>query len=190
MIKELEPKSGSAKSRRIKVTAPMVKTRAEMEALVGQIAELKIYETKTKALMDERLTEIRSEYEVQLGAAAEDIEYRMELARAWAEANPMEFGHLKSIEMSHGVIGFRTGTPKLKPLSGWTWDRVLEKLLRLGYDQFLRTKTEVDKEAIIGCREDLLDGDLKAMGIKITQDESFYVEPKLTPVEKREIVKA
>ena len=39
------------------------------------------------------------------------ISSRTEHLRSWAEANPDEFGKLKSLTMTHGVIGWRTGTP-------------------------------------------------------------------------------
>ena len=44
---------------------------------------------------------------------------------------------------------------------------------------FIRNKPEVDKEAIIGQRDDLAEF-LPKVGLKVMQEESFYVEPKLT----------
>lgn len=171
--------------KRIKLKGPAIKTREEMETLVGQIAAQQNFISQTTTLMDQRIIEVRAEYEQQIAGAQEDLKPLMEAARSWCEANGDAFAGKKSIEMVQGIVGFRTGTPKLKTLAGWTWDRVLEKL-RTTCREFIRTKEEVDKEAIIGARENLLDGDLRNMGVKIVQDESFFVEPKLTPVENRQ----
>ena len=166
-----------------KPPVPAIVSREEMESLVGDIARLKTFQQQTTALMDQRITEIRAGYESQLTDAEETIGSAMEAARVWAEANPEAFGKLKSLELLHGVVGWRTATPSLKPISGWTWDRVLEKLRSVtAYSGFVRVKTEVDKQAILAQREHLLDGDLRAMGVRVVQEDTFFVEPKLTEV--------
>lgn len=174
------------KNNRIKLKAPTIKSREEIEALVGDLARLTNFQQQTTALMDQRITEVRAEYETQLAEAEQQKAALMEAARQWAEANPEEFGKTKSIEMLHGTMGCRIGMPTLKTLSGWTWDRVLEKLRTVpAYAVFIRTKQEVDKATILDLREDLLDGDLRAMGVRVVQDETFFVEPKLTEVETK-----
>lgn len=171
---------------RIKFVGPAIKSRAEMEALARKIAEAKIEQQSLTAAMDAAITAARETFEGRLGCLSEKIEGQMALAQSWAEANPAEFGQAKSIDMVHAVIGFRTGTPKLKTLAGWTFDRVLQYLRDAGLMKFIRVKEEVDKERLIASREQLLDGDYRAMGVRIVQEESFYVEPKLTEVEVRE----
>lgn len=172
--------------KRIKSKSPVIKTREEIEALVGDIARLKTYQQQTTALMDERITEVRAEYEQQLGDAEAELAPMVEAVRTWAEANPEAFGKHKSLDLLHGVIGWRIGMPTLKTLSGWTWDRVLEKL-KTSYPglTFIRTKEEVDKASILAQRETLLDGDLRQMGVRVVQNEAFFIEPKLTEVETK-----
>ena len=46
--------------KKAKLKAAVIETREEMEALVGQICEVTIWRDKTKALMDERLQEVRA----------------------------------------------------------------------------------------------------------------------------------
>lgn len=172
--------------KRIKVKAPVIKTREEVEAIVGDITRLKSFQQQTTAAMDARLTEVRAEYEQQLGDAEADLAPMVESVRAWAEANPEAFGKNKSLDLLHGIIGWRIGNPTLKTLSGWTWDRVLEKLKSAtAYACFVRTKEEVDKASLLAQRETLLDGDLRNMGMRVVQDETFFIEPKLTEVETK-----
>lgn len=170
--------------KRIKQTLITPRTRDEAETIVGQLTELIIAERETKALMDQRVKEIKDEYQAQLVDINERITPLYLRIEAWAEANLESFGRNKSLAMLHGVIGWRTDTPSLKTRKGWTWDRVLETLGTFS-PQFIRTKEEVDKQAILAARENLLDGDLKTMGVEIVQQVKFFVEPAVTPTEDK-----
>lgn len=166
--------------KRLKPNLPVPKTRDEVETLVGEITSLIITERQTKALLDKRTKELKDEYQDQLIDINERLTPRLLRVQAWAEANPAEFGKNRSVQMLHGTIGWRIGQPTLKTLSGWTWDRVLEAI-RTACPQWVRTKSEVDKQSILAERENLLDGDLKLIGVKIVQEDSFYVEPAVSP---------
>jgi phage host-nuclease inhibitor protein Gam len=177
---------------RIKTSAqlPQIKTRAEMEALVGDIANLKLFEIETKAIMDGRLKEIREDYEAQLAEAGKQIEGMMALAQQWADANPDAFAGKKSIEMVHGTVGFRTGTPKLVKKTREKWDALVAAIRAALGGAYVRTIEEVDKESIIRDYRagQISDATLREAKLEVTQDEAFYVEPKLTKVEQRESV--
>lgn len=165
------------KTTRLKQSAPAIKTREEMEALVGEIAALTLEQRELRAEMDGRIMDVRAEYEAQLVGIDELCKAKLALAQDWAEAHPEEFGKRKSIEMVHGLVGWRTGTPKLRTLAGWTWDKVREAL-RAVAPAYIRTVEEVNREAIIANRETLGAAALKAIGVRVVQDESFFVVPK------------
>lgn len=169
---------------KFKVTAP--KTREEIETLVGDIAALKITERTLKAEMDAHLKQVKDGYLDRLTALNDSIAHKMPGALAWAEAHPEDFGKLKSIEMLHGVIGWRTNTPSLKTLSGWTWDRVLDVVKKLpGLAGYVRVKEEMNKQALLADRDALGADGLRAIGLKVVQEDEFYVEPRLTETENR-----
>lgn len=173
---------------RIKMNAPALKSRAQAEETLRSIAELTLSRNRAQLDMDQEITTIRERYEEAIGEANKALEEKTELVRAWADANPSEFNGLKSLGFVHAVIGWRTGQPTLKTLAGWTWDRVLEKLetLRL-YPNYIRTKREVDKQSILADREKLADqGTLKEIGVRVVQDESFFIEPNLTELETKQ----
>ncbi len=175
---------------RIKLSQPVIRTREEMESLVNEITLTKLNERKITAQMDLQIASVRERYELQLGECKKFIEEKTELARVWAEAHPEEFGKKKSIDFLAGTVGFRTGTPKLALLNrSWTWEKVLRAVETL-LPNFIRTKTEIDKENIIAQRADIGDDYLATLGIKVTQGESFFVEPNLTEVETRTTVAA
>lgn len=150
-------------TKRIKTEASTLRTREDVEACVEKIARATIARDGLMAQMDHDIVDVRARFEPQITAYGQAIDGLLKDVQAWAEDYPEEFGKANSIALVHGTIGFRIGTPKLKLLSGWTWARVLE---------------EVDKEGIIAQRNDLSAETLKKMGVKVVQDEVFFVEPK------------
>jgi phage host-nuclease inhibitor protein Gam len=180
-------------SKRIKTVAhPAIITRDDAQTLVGEITALIIQHRQLTAEMDEELSSTRKRYETTIGNLDARIEVMTKEAREWALANSGEFGSKKSIAFTQGVIGFRTGTPKLKTLAGWTFARVLNELIGRRLKNFIRVKQDVDKEAIIAAHSatDLSNSDLKELGVKVEQDETFYVEPAVTENEPRQSVAA
>lgn len=166
-------------TKRVKLTGPSIQTREQMERLVGDICRLTIFVDQTRTIMDARIMDIREEYEQQLGDADQELTQLMALARDWAEAHPEEFSVRKSIEMTHGTVGFRTGQPALKTVAGWTWARVLELLS----ERYVRVRRDPDKEKLLADREAIGADGLRKLGLRVVQEESFFVEPKRESVE-------
>lgn len=173
---------------RIKLKTAAPRTREEMEQLVGDIAALKIEERRLKAEMDAKLKALKDDYLKQLAGITDSLAPKMGRALAWAEANPEDFDKRRSIEMLHGVIGWRMNTPSLKTLSGWTWERVLEVMGKLpGMFAYIRTKQEVNRQALVADRDQVGTDGFRAIGLRVIQEEEFFVDPKLTEAEKREV---
>jgi len=166
-------------SKRLKLSSPAIQTREEMEALIGKICEQTILQDALLAAMDGELKKVRENYEDELCTTQKSLDGNLALAQDWAEAHPSEFGNRKSIEMLHGLVGWRTGMPKLRTLSGWNWDRVLEAIKGIPKfaKRFVRISEEVNKEAIISDWV-ILSGEAREFGVRVVQDETFYVEPK------------
>ena len=152
---------------KIKTVAPA--TRAEMESLVGEIAALVINERSLKAEMDAALNTTREGFEEQLADVNEELAGLLPRAMAWAESHTEDFAGKKTLEMLHGLVGWRLSTPTLKPIKGWTWKRVLAKIKSLPAmaKSYIRTKEEVNKQAIIADRDGLSGDALAAIGVKI-----------------------
>lgn len=167
------------KPARIRRTGPALTSRFAAEAELGALAAATAERDRLVAKLEAELTDVRQRYEEKIDTQQEAIDAATDRLQAWAEANPDEFGDRKSLDLLHGTVGFRTGNPALKTLSGWTWDRVKEKLVG-GLAAFVRTKTEPDKEGIHGAyqRGELSDAQLREIGLRIVQDEAFFIEPK------------
>jgi len=173
---------------RIRLARPLIATRAQAEATLGEIALLTIERNEQKLAMDRGITAIREAYETPISTLGKAIEEKTALLETWASANPDEFPPgRKSVEMVQGVIGYRTGMPKLKTLLRWTWAKVLDAIKAAGITEFVRVKEEVDKEAILSAfaQERVTSADLKHFGVEVAQDEAFFVEPRLEALENR-----
>jgi phage host-nuclease inhibitor protein Gam len=165
----------AVKGTRHKRTAePALKSVQDAERCVGEIAKLTIERDQALNEMDAKIQSIRVNYEDLLAGLTADLEAEMAMAQQWAESNPKEFSARKSIEMTHGTIGFRTGMPRLKTLKGMTWEKVVNRL-RAATPEFIRRKEEADKDRLLAERATL---DLPSIGLQVVQDETFFVEVK------------
>lgn len=132
------------------------------------------------AKMDEQFTKIRSQHADELKQLDDTCEEKMNALHLYAEARKDEFEKKRSMEFVHGVIGFRMGTPKLKPSKGFTWAACLE-LLKMKAPQYVRTIEEPAKDRLLADRENaetaLLFG-VRGVGCEVAQDETFFVDLK------------
>lgn len=176
---------------RIKLPSTVI-TRARAEEILGEIATLTLGVREYKTAMDQTLTKVREEYQPLIAMNEKDIEEKTALLESWASANPAEFPKdRKSIALLHGVLGYRTGTPKLKNLAKWTWESVLGAIKALENlpQAWVRVKEEINKEAVLASYAQgfALDSDLRQLGMKVTQEESFFVEPKMEETKARTV---
>lgn len=173
--------------KRIKLTGTEVTTREQAEAIVQNIAHLTLLRDDQELAMNENIHSIRNLYEPQIQNAVSEIERLTSIVKTWAENNQEEFGNKKSIEMFYAVVGFRTGTPKLKTLSKWTWDKVLAAIKAKRRMAYVTVKESVNKEALLAKRKVIGEKRLAALGVKVDQEESFFVEVKretITPAQR------
>jgi phage host-nuclease inhibitor protein Gam len=180
-------------NKRIKLATSTIHTRAEMEALVGQISDRQLVLNQRTAEMDQAITGIRKAFEGELDSLNQEIQQRTELAKAWADSHPEEFpANKKSIDFVHAVVGFRTGTPAVIQLKkSFTKKRILELLAKFAWSKkYIRQEPSIDKESILADRKTLTEDQLKSVGLKIDQAESFFIDLKATETETRIVEEA
>jgi len=150
-----------------------------MEEAFGQYAAADAKIAAITAKMDEQFVKIREKYADELARLDAERCAAFEVMNVFAlEQRDALFSKRKSMETIHGIIGFRTGTPKLKPRKGFKWPAVLELLRRFGSD-YIRTSEEPDKARLLADRGNAECAQLMSdCGIEVVQDEVFYVEPK------------
>jgi len=167
-----------AKTREKKVVLTGV-TREQMEEAFGKFAFADAKTQGINARMDAEITKIREKNADALAELQEQKDGAFEVLQTYATENrDALFTKKKSMETTHGILGFRTGTPKLKTRKGFTWAAVLE-LLREFAPGYVRTTEEVAKDKLLADREDEQMTELMPkVGIMVDQDETFFVEPK------------
>lgn len=166
------------KTREKKVVYTAV-TNEEMEAAFTEFATADAKIQKLNATMDVEFTRIRDKYADQVSALTVIKEKAFDVIQAYATDHKDDlFSKRKSVETIHGTFGFRTGTPKLKLLKGFTWGAVTN-MLREFMPAYVRVTEEPAKDKLLADRDN---GEVAALlpkvGIAVVQDETFFVEPK------------
>lgn len=134
-----------------------------------------------EAQMNEKINNIKSKYQEQITSAQEQLEEHAEVLQVFASEQKKNWGNKKSLDLLHCTIGFRKGNPKVDKAKKFTWDAVVELLKKHKKlaEKFIRTKEEVNKEAILAEKDEKVLEQLQEDAfIFINQDETFYVEPK------------
>ena len=164
---------------RVKTKVPDLIDKAEAELQLKTLSEAQSREKKHTAEMELEITAVREKYKHTLTSAKEEQQAAHALLERYAEHNYKKlFKKKKSIDMQHGSIGFRQGTPKVVKRAGITWTKMLE-IFKNRALPYVRTKEEVDKEAILAVAKSAESmKKLNDVGISVVQDETFFCLPK------------
>lgn len=167
-----------AKSRAKKVILSGTINREKAEDAFAEYADADARQQALKAKMDIQMTNIREKYADDLTRLQEVKELAVEKLLAYATDHRDEWGKRKSIEFNHGIIGFRTGTPKIKTLKGYTWESV-KNLLKEFLPDYVRSVEEPAKDRLLADREvPEVSSLFPKCGVYVDKDETFFVEPK------------
>lgn len=168
-------------------------TREAADQAFAEYAKADASINKINAEIELQLAKIREKRQAELTVLAQQRDQAFDTLQAFAIENQTElFSKKKSLDMTHGTIGFRTGTPKLKTMKGFTWESA-KTLVKKFLPDYIRTSEEIAKDKLLADREleevEFVESDItkksvpmsQAMsecGILVVQDETFYVEPK------------
>lgn len=162
------------KAKTLGINLPVPQNRDDAAEAVRIIGELNRDLARLEANMNDQLATIKEAFEQQAAPIREAVTAKTEGLKAWAEANRSvltEGGKTKTADLGTGKVSWRLRPPSVRITKV---DAVIEAIQRLGFGQFLRTKTEVNKEAILADR----DSAKLIAGISIgSEGEDFLVEP-------------
>lgn len=167
---------------------PDTTTRTDLENLIGDVVCLSLRLDARRAEMEREIGEVRSRHAADIDAMERELVDKRARVHLWAEDNRNIFRGRKSLDCHHGVIGFRSGPPKLEKIKATaTWDEIAQRLRRLSWgEDYVRSplpQPEVNKEAILANRHKLDGGKLQRVGLRIVQDERFYIAPRVRTAE-------
>ena len=146
----------------------------EAEEWIMQIGVHRREVVRIEAAMNDELSVVKATYEDQARPYRDDIGALVEGVQAWAVANRdrlTQNGKRQSAELATGNIAWRQLPPKvtLRKI-----DHVIDSLKKLGLTRFLRTKEEVNKDAMLAEPE----AARLVPGVSIgSAGETFTVEP-------------
>ncbi len=177
-----------AKSKAKKAAAlagPVPKTRPEAEQLLADIGRLQRSVTGIECRMNDRLAEIKAKYEQEAQPLNSELDAKFQALHAWAEGHREELlrGGGKTVHLATGDLSWRRTPPSVRITKAPV---VLEALRRLGLKDFIRTKEDVNREAIL-ADPTAVKG---VKGISVSQREEFVAKPYESEIEKVEPAKA
>lgn len=170
-------------------------TREAADEAFAVYAKAAAQSAKITADIELQCAKIREKYALRLAELDDEKKQAFDTLQSFATENQAElFTKKKSLEMAHGVIGFRTGTPKLKTLKGFTWASALQLAKKFLPFTYIRQTEEIAKDKLLADRDlkevavydtptcdprvvTMLEA-MAACGIQVVQEEAFYVEPK------------
>jgi len=146
-----------------------------------EIALIDVKVAEAKAECDRAQLDAQTEYArttapllANREVAAIDLETFYKSQRKKVEADGK-----RSIELNHGRMGMRLGNPTLALLKGWKWEKVLLAIKERWHGKkdllsaIVTTKESVNKD---GVKANLAEEDLARVGLKIKQDDEFFLE--------------
>jgi phage host-nuclease inhibitor protein Gam len=179
-------KKDSDPDRRMALREQPPKNKSEAQQYLAQMGDLRREVDLIQAGMEERIAQIRAEAELAGWPLADKYTGLEEAVAVWAELNRAELtdnGKRQEVNLGNGFIKWRLLPPSVKP------PRDLEKLFATiemfaeddpDYWLFIRTKREVNKEAMAEYKEKAL----KLPGVKIgSEGETLTITPLFEELE-------
>ena len=141
---------------------------------IRAIGDLQRELLRSTAEMNDAIAHITHTYQPVLKTIGEQIDQLQEGVQAYCEANRSELTHdgrVKTANLITGEVQWRQRPPSVRITGA---ESVIETLERLGLSQFVRTKQEVNKDAILNEP----DGVKGVAGIVVvTGVEDFVITP-------------
>ena len=154
----------------------------EVNAAIERIGHAQRERDLIETAMNAELAEIRARYEDQAAPHAEVIKVLRHAVQVYCEGNRADLtrGGKKTYAFAAGEVSWRTRPPKVTVRGEGI---VIATLKKLGLGRWIRTKEELDKNAILADPEAaaLVEG---VAGLSISQGEDFVIKPFETKIEE------
>lgn len=121
----------------------------QVQSAIKEIGDLSREHTRLATEMNDKIGATSEQYAPQLKSLEKEIEPLQKAVQEYCEANRdelTEFGKTKTANFVTGEVQWRQRPPSVAIRGA---ESVLESLMRLGLDRFIRTKNEINKEALL-----------------------------------------
>ncbi|MFQ1022763.1 host-nuclease inhibitor Gam family protein [Avibacterium paragallinarum] len=159
---------------RLKSDTIRYQTREEVEVAIKAVGDLQRELQRLATHQNDELAAITEKYAPQITALQEQMKPLQKAIEVWCEANRAELtqnGKTKTGSFNTGEVQWRQRPPSVSIRKA---DEVLARLRALGLTQFIRTKEEPNKEAMLA--EPNIASTIAGITIK-TAVEDFVIKP-------------
>ncbi len=157
-------------------------SQGEAAEFIRQIGVSNRQIARIEADMNDEIAKIKSRGEARALPLTANVDALTQGLRIWCDANRARLtdnGKVKSAELGTGKVSWRIAPPKVS-IKGV--EDVLKKIATLGLGRFIRTKEEINKEALLA--EPDVARTIKGVAI-VSGVEDFAVEPFEVEIEGR-----
>ena len=169
---------------KMKGNLPVPQNRMEAAKHIQMIGDAQRAAKRIETEMNDRLAAIKEEHERKAAPFLDLVEQLTEGVRTWCDANRealTEGGKRKFAELGTGRVEWRSLPASVRMKKGVKVEDVIAAIKRLKLP-FVRTKEEIDKEAMLRAPDDAR----KVAGVTIgSEGETFAVEPFEAEIEGR-----
>ena len=153
----------------------------EVETAIYKMAEARAVIAAHEAEMNKQINRLKEEFDKKTARQRGIIDNILPDVEAFCIKNKLLFQKTKSLDFPSGKVGFRITPPKVSLLNRkYNLKTALELIKRLFDGNYVRVKEEIDKDGILAdySGKRLTDDQLAGVGLKIDQDENFFVDLK------------
>jgi len=162
-------------------TFPVPQSVDEANDFIARLGLAQRERTRIEAAMNDELAAVKGRFEAEAKPFKEEAEALIRGLHTFAEANRASLtreGKVKFHRFAAGEVAWRTRPPKVTVRGA---DVVIESLRRLGLNRFIRTKEEVNRDAMLAEPEVAA----TVAGVSIgSAGEDFIVKPFATELEE------
>lgn len=163
-----------AKTKKLAKSYRVPQSRDECDEMIHRLGEARRRVARIEADMNDQLAKVKEEFETKAEADKLDVENLFAGIEDWCASNRDEItrgGKVKFCNMKNGTVKWRNRPKKVNTRNV---SQALEALKSLGLKRFIRTKEEINKDAILDEPEAVE----AVKGIAVASaGEDFEVEP-------------
>ena len=172
--------------RKSRIASSSIADRKELESRLSEYAASAAKIQKLTADMNMKISDVRDKFDDLIASEdkiARDIFTDIQL---YFTEHPEEIPDgKKSAEYVSAVVGYRTSTPSVRLPRGVDEEEIATLLRGNGYNELTRDVIEIDRRKILAATDDIKEEVAKKFGIKVSQSERFFIDPKFDAIDKR-----
>lgn len=165
-----------------KIEPTIITSRPALEAVVADVVKLKLDHTAATAAMERDIADVQKRHQEYLLKLSQQLEAKEAAVFVYCQKNRAElFADKKSLDLLLATVGFELTPPRVEKLNSKdTFGKIALRLANLIWGEpYLRyPDAEVNKEKLLADRPMIAPDQLKEAGLKIEQDENFFIRPK------------